>query len=493
MAGEIPDPEHRHHADDAVMRLDVDGVVVGWSRAAEAFFGWSAGEVVGRPLTDVIVAPEDGARLLATIAHTAEQTPPRRVELAARCRDGRRLPVELTVVAGGEQVAGLTVVARDLTAVHEARSAQRQLAAITQACDEAIIVETSQGTISTWSRGAERVFGWPAEEVVGEPASLLVPAALVDEVAAMRERVRLGESVRGHAIRRLHRDGTALAVTVAVVPVTDDLGAVTGLVTTAHPVAAQPASPTDEGADAVVQPGADRALRTALDEARRSEDRARTFLADAAHQLRRPVTGMQACAEALLTGPPQPKREWLLASMVRETARAGRLITMLLQMARLDQGEHVQPEPCDVVGLCTDEVDRLYSLAPHLDLVIRADAVQEPRPPLDANAIREILSNLLDNARRYAVSRITVAVSVTAEAVEIRVTDDGPGLDPETAEAAFARFRTMDDRGGSGLGLPVARGYARAHGGDLTYQDRAFVLRLPTATDPTAKDGPPTG
>ena len=92
--------------------------------------------------------------------------------------------------------------------------------------------------------------------------------------------------------------------------------------------------------------------------------------------------------------------------------------------------------------------------------------------------VSEVLANVLDNARRHASRRIDLVVAAADHTVEIRVVDDGPGLPDPLVERAFERFVSLDGKGGSGLGLPIARGLARAHGGDLTYEG-GFVLRLP--------------
>jgi signal transduction histidine kinase len=156
-------------------------------------------------------------------------------------------------------------------------------------------------------------------------------------------------------------------------------------------------------------------------------------------------------------------------------------------MARLDQGEYaISPAPCDILGICTDEIDRLYSLVPNLDLVLHAEHLDETRPTVDAEAAREILANLLDNARRYALQRISVTLTVRNGIVEIHVADDGPGLPDDLLERAFERFVTVGDHAGSGLGLSIARGLARAHGGDLFYADGAFVLCLPVKAEERA-------
>ena len=134
------------------------------------------------------------------------------------------------------------------------------------------------------------------------------------------------------------------------------------------------------------------------------------------------------------------------------------------------------PTPCDVADLCRDEVARAESLAPHLSVVIAADA--SITHAVDAVAVREILRNLLENASRHAERRIDVSLSKHDEMIVVHVADDGPGLANGAETKAFEPFVSLDGKGGSGLGLTVSRTLARAHGGNLTYEGHAFVLRI---------------
>jgi len=353
-----------------------------------------------------------------------------------------------------------------------AEAANRLLAAIVTSSPDAIISEDLDGTITSWNFGAEQIFGWTAAETVGRHAGMLVHADDAADAARIAELVRRGERVRNHETRRLRKHGEPLDVALTLSPIRDEAGRVTAVATVARDI-------TEQRWLAATLDDTIRRLQVALEAAEESKEHVRAFLDDAAHQLRVPIAGVQLCAESLLADPYQPDRQRLLANMARGTVRAGRLVSSLLRIARLDHGEHdINPVPCDVMGVCTDEVDRLYSLAPNLDLVLRAEQLEDPRPAVDAEIIREILANLLDNARRYALQRISVIVAVQSGSVEIRVGDDGPGLPDDLVERAFERFVTVGDHGGSGLGLPIARSLARAHCGDLFY-DGQFVLRLP--------------
>jgi two-component system OmpR family sensor kinase len=220
------------------------------------------------------------------------------------------------------------------------------------------------------------------------------------------------------------------------------------------------------------------ALEAALDQAKASEEHTRRFLAEAAHQLRTPIAVIQASVESLTYARTRGERDRLLGNVAQEASRAGRRVAALLRMARLERGDRTVQRSYDVASLCREEAERAAVLAPNLEVYVHTD--DHPGTiDVDPDAIREALANLLDNGRRHAATRIDVTFTRNGTMAELSVVDDGPGLPERVAERAFDPFVVLDEHGGSGLGLPIARGIARAHGGDLTYEKGRFVLRVP--------------
>ncbi|HVM39163.1 MAG TPA: PAS domain-containing sensor histidine kinase, partial [Acidimicrobiia bacterium] len=379
---------------------------------------------------------------------------------------------------GGAAERTINAFIHDLSERRQAEEARYRLAAIVDSSDAAIIGKDLDGTIVSWNQGAAAMYGYDPEEVIGRPITVIVPSERHEEVQRFLAMVRQGQAVPAHESVRLPKYGPPIEVSLAISPIRDASGAVVGASSIARDI-------TEERWLASTLDSTLVALETALEEARASEALSRRFLADAAHQLRTPMAGIRACAETLLRGPPPSERDRLLADLVRETSRASRLMTALLKMARLDQGEELALAGCDLAELCRDEADRARVLAPELEISVEAGL--DARPELDANAVREVVANLLDNARRHAARRISVDVARHGDHVELRVTDDGPGVPEGMEERIFERFVSLDSRKGSGLGLPIARGLARAHGGDLVYEAGAFVLRVPLR--PLAADG----
>ncbi|WP_375425142.1 ATP-binding protein [uncultured Friedmanniella sp.] len=230
----------------------------------------------------------------------------------------------------------------------------------------------------------------------------------------------------------------------------------------------------------------------------RSEAATRAFLADAAHELRTPVTGISAAAETLLHHPEltDADREQLEVLLVREARRAGTLISDLLTAARLDAGAELRRVPVDLLDLAEDERDRLALTAPGVTVQVSGQA---PQLALDPEKVTSVLRNLVDNAVRAAgpEGRVEIRLAAASGAgAEVLVLDSGPGVPVEERERIFERLVRLDrdrgrDSGGSGLGLAIARGWAQAHSGTLTcvgpppgVPGAAFLLRLPSLPVP---------
>lgn len=236
--------------------------------------------------------------------------------------------------------------------------------------------------------------------------------------------------------------------------------------------------------------------------ARHAEERTRGFLADAAHELRTPITGVQAAAETLLQHGDQldrDQREQLEVLLIREARRAGTLVSDLLTAARLDAGIELERSMVSMLDLVTVEVDRARLLHPEAAITLDGPEVAVQA---DADKLTSVLRNLVDNALRAAgpAGGVHLTLRGLDDQVLVEVWDTGPGVAPEDRQRIFDRLIRLDhgrahDAGGSGLGLAIARGYARAHGGDLTCEDprgpgAVFVLSLPTAAHRAGRSAP---
>lgn len=219
------------------------------------------------------------------------------------------------------------------------------------------------------------------------------------------------------------------------------------------------------------------------------------FVSNVSHELKTPLTSIRMFTEMLAEDRvhDDTKRRHFLRIITAETARLTRLINNVLDFARLERGEKkYQFAAFDLAALVRETVE---SFRPHLETLGFAVRTEVPSNPHtfqgDRDAIAQVLVNLLSNAEKYSGERkeIEVTLEVTAETIEVRVSDRGLGVPSGCEEKIFAQFYRAHDSlssgiQGSGLGLTLARQIARAHGGEVTCRMRegggsSFVLRLP--------------
>jgi len=233
-------------------------------------------------------------------------------------------------------------------------------------------------------------------------------------------------------------------------------------------------------------------IEAAFDERRASEARLRRFVADASHELRTPLTSIRGYAELFRRGA-DARPEDLATSMARieaEAERMGVLVDDLLLLARLDQGRQLEREPVDVSRLVGEAVDAAHAIEPGraIDVAAGPSATVQGDP----GRLRQVVDNLLENARVHTPSGTPTHVAVTPQdgVVVLTVADEGPGMDPDVADRAFERFYRGDPAraratGGAGLGLSIVAAIVQAHGGTVRVANgapgTAIEVRLPVA------------
>jgi signal transduction histidine kinase len=217
--------------------------------------------------------------------------------------------------------------------------------------------------------------------------------------------------------------------------------------------------------------------------------RQRAFVADAAHELRSPLTNMRTELEVAQRLPDDTDWAALTDDLLADVQRLSRLVDDLLLLARSDDGAgraiSGRLEDLDL-GQLVGEVAARYPEVVHQDAAGPLPLVAEP------DALARVVANLLDNACRHKRSKVTVGAEATETDLLITVTDDGPGIPAGDRERVFDRFTRLDDArardaGGSGLGLAIVRELVRRHGGSVTLGDAnpglRVEVRLPRPTE----------
>ncbi|MBA2441967.1 MAG: GHKL domain-containing protein [Rubrobacter sp.] len=223
----------------------------------------------------------------------------------------------------------------------------------------------------------------------------------------------------------------------------------------------------------------------------------RDFVANVSHELKTPATSLQLLADSLVeTLDDDPEQARVFASQLKsETGRLSRLITDLLDLARLESEEGVtNPKPVDVRSVLMVVLSRMRQTARHKDISLLWRRYGESALYTiegDETQLTSMFTNLVDNAVKYTPpgGRIEVTGSSDGEEIEVRVADTGIGVPQEKLPRLFERFYRVDkarskETGGTGLGLSIVRHVAENHGGRVTVESTpgegsTFTVYLP--------------
>ena len=217
-------------SDDAIYSTTVDGTITSWNRAAERMFGWPAVAAIGRHAS-LIVPPERRGEDDDVLARVRRGDVVEHLETVRLTKHSELIDVSLSIAPmrdGAGQIVGVSSIARDVSERRRLDEARAHLAAVVESADEVILSKNLEGTITSWNRSAERVFGWSAAEAIGSHITLIVPDERHAEEEQVLARIRRGEHVDSVETMRMTKDHRLIDVAMSVSPVRDALGHVVG-------------------------------------------------------------------------------------------------------------------------------------------------------------------------------------------------------------------------------------------------------------------------
>lgn len=335
--------------------------------------------------------------------------------------------------------------------------------------DAIVGADLSSGSIVLWNPAAETLFGYTADESLGMPLTRLVPADLLDLHVAGIERYRQG--------------GDAMLVggpPVEVRAVTKS-GATADVALTLTDVGGEAGNGARRHVLALIRDMT--AIRASQRDREHAMDAMREFVAAASHDLRTPLSSVLGFAQTMLELGDRlttEKQREFLEAIARGATQASRLVDDLLTLSQIQSGALPSHAQDVLVGAAVREAITRSGVG--ADGSINDQLVVH----VDPNHLERMLTNLLTNAGRYGSDPIVVTAVGDGTVIDIAVRDGGSGVPPEFVQRLFSRFARADTSkpGGSGLGLSIARGLARANGGDTYYEHTAdgccFGIRLPS-------------
>ncbi len=422
-------------------------------RVNEAFarmHGWSVSELEGCPVADVF-PPHRRAELVACLRIADERGGYRWQSEHVR-KDGSIFPVAIDVsVVRDDRGRNLYRAAyiQDITEEKEAEAARARLVSLVQSSEDAIVAKTLDGTVLAWNRGAERVYGYSAEEMVGHTIDRIVPEELRAERDALRARALAGEVVVGFETERVRKDGRRIPIALTLSPIRDAQGRSIGFST----------------------------IERDISTLKRLERERQEWAAVVAHDLRQPASAIRLATDMLTrvdasgAGASDAGKK-AVERIRRASDRLERMIGDLLDVSRIEARRlTVNAVRVDVPSLVAEVIQLVPGLEGRCHTALPSDA---RLVWADAERLVQVLSNLLSNALKYGDPDTPVEVSAEriGEMVRISVMNEGPGIAPDEVSGLFSRFArtraaTSGPAAGLGLGLYICRGIIEAHGGTL--------------------------
>jgi len=207
-------------ASDAIIVIDEDGKILLVNRATEKIFGYRKKELLGQQLT--MLMPD-------CLRQVNLQAIQQYVEIGGLHKGGKEIWLQISFsefVREGKHV--FTGICRDITGRKQVEKERFQLAAIVESCEDAIIGRALDGTMTSWNRGAERIYGYRAEEVIGKPVSMLTSAERLDEIPQIMDKLMRGDPIEHYQAVRVTKSGEHILVSLTVSPIRDEAGRIVG-------------------------------------------------------------------------------------------------------------------------------------------------------------------------------------------------------------------------------------------------------------------------
>lgn len=432
------------------------------------------------------------------------------IERNVEDRRGDSLLLRILPYCSHTDIEGVVVTLIDITSLKRTEQRVAALSAIVESSDDAIIGMSLDGKMTSWNHGAQVLYGYTADEILGQSLSMLRPEndrkeGEFDWTPEVLQRMRDGLPADYRVeVTRQRKDGTLIDVSLSFSPIRDARGHLVGISKIARDISdrKQAEKELQKKADEIAK--ANRELEESSARQREAEEEAREgvelrdrFLAMLSHELRNPLAAILNATRLMEQRElDKSQRELAHGVILRQSQQMARLLDDLLDVSRITRNKiEIRKEVFDLRRATEEAVEAVGPLAAERRHKLHVDLPEE-KVCVDGDAARlqQIQVNLLANAVKYTPQGGEIRISLAAEGDEavIRVRDTGIGIPPSMQEKIFELFVQLDGaagglEGGMGVGLTLVRNLVGLHGGSVTAHSDGlgrgaeFVVRLPIA------------
>jgi PAS domain S-box-containing protein len=417
------------------------------------------------------------------------------VQLAERLSGRELAPSLLTAVSAA---IALIVLARVVTIAREGERLRREVeaqnerlaevAAIVESTEDSISATTLDGTVTSWNRASEQLYGYTAAEMIGRRIHTIVPPERHAEVDEALAAIARGAVIEPHDSTGVHKDGSIIPVALTVSIVRDASGAARGTSTIARDISDRRAAESER--EALLRELADQNERL-----RRVDQMKDDFVASVSHELRTPLTSIRGYLELVREdGHLDDEQDRMLGIVDRNADRLLGLVTDLLFIAELDAGKlTIERRPVQLAHIAAESVEAANPRADAAGIELRLEADDQLVVDGDRTRLAQVLDNLISNAIKFTPpgGRVGVRVYRSHEAANIEVFDTGIGIPENERLHLFERFFRTSGAieaavQGTGLGLAIVAAIIGSHGGSVQVTGpesggATFVVTLPLA------------
>ncbi|HZI48355.1 MAG TPA: PAS domain S-box protein, partial [Pyrinomonadaceae bacterium] len=486
--------EFFENASEAIHWVGPNQTILRANKAELRMLGYSADEYIGRDIADFHLDKEGIGEIFARL-QAGEAVQAYASQMIAKDGSIRDVVINSSGYFENGDFVHSRCFTRDVTDETRAEKALRHLAAIVETTDDAVISKDLNGIITSWNPAAQKLYGYTAEEAIGQPVTIMIPPERPDEEPEILARLRRGERIDHYETIRIAKDGRRLHVSLTVSPIQDATGKIVGASKIARDITQQKKA-QNEIARLLT---AERAARQEAEVASRTKDE---FLATLSHELRTPLTAMLGWLTILRSHKLDQKTTQHAIETIERNAKAqAQLIEDLVDVSRIVGGKlnlEVGPTELYPVIDAAVEVVRPAADAKHISIKLNYDPTVGPVSG-DSVRLQQIVWNLLSNAVKFTPSGGSVFIDYRRQGAfaEVVVRDTGIGIAPDFLPHVFERFRQAESAAtrshrGMGLGLAIVRHLVELHGGTVSVesagenQGSIFTIHLPLATTPKA-------